>query len=59
MGLIEQDKDDNKFVDCAIASNAEYIVTNDKHFDILKAISWPQISVVALQEFAEQLKRYH
>lgn len=55
-GLIEQDKDDNKFVDCAIASNAEYIVTNDKHFDILKAISWPQISVVALQEFAEQLK---
>ena len=22
--------------DCAIAANAEYIVTNDKHFDVLK-----------------------
>lgn len=31
-GLIEQDWDDNKFVDCAIVTNAEYIVTEDAHF---------------------------
>ena len=32
--LIQQDTDDNKFVDCAIAATARYIVTNDKHYDI-------------------------
>ena len=30
-GLIEVDKDDNKFVDCAIACDAKCIVTEDKH----------------------------
>jgi uncharacterized protein len=30
------DVDDNKFVDCAIASNSSYIVTNDKDFNLLK-----------------------
>ncbi|MBQ4379917.1 MAG: putative toxin-antitoxin system toxin component, PIN family [Bacteroidaceae bacterium] len=30
-GLIKTDVDDNKFVDCAIASDAEYIVTNDSY----------------------------
>ena len=34
--LIEQDKDDNKFVDCAIAANAKYIVSEDAHFKQLK-----------------------
>ena len=34
-GLITADPDDNKFVDCAVAADAEYIVTNDKHFSIL------------------------
>jgi len=34
--LIEAGADDNKFDDCAVAANAEYIVTNDAHFDILK-----------------------
>ena len=30
--LIEVDKDDNKFVDCAIAAHAKCIVTNDHHY---------------------------
>ena len=30
--LIEQDKDDNKFVNCAIAANARFIVPEDAHF---------------------------
>lgn len=29
--LIKKDPDDNKFVDCAIVSNAKYIVTQDRH----------------------------
>ena len=50
-GLITSDTDDNKFVDCAIAANAEYIVTNDKHFDVLKNIPWPKLAVITIIEF--------
>lgn len=54
-GLIEQDVDDNKFVDCAIASDAEYIVTNDSHFKVLKEIDWPKVAIMTIQEFASQI----
>ena len=54
-GLITADVDDNKFVDCAIAADAEYIVTNDKHFVVLKIISWPKLSVIKIKEFVVQL----
>ena len=57
-GLIEQDLDDNKFVDCAVAANAEYIVTNDTHFNILKEIDWPKVLVVTIQDFAKQIANY-
>ena len=32
--LIKSDPDDNKFVDCAIVANADYIVTEDTHFNV-------------------------
>lgn len=51
--LIEQDLDDNKFVDCAIASNADYIVTNDSHFAVLKSIPWPKVIVTSINEFIQ------
>jgi len=34
--LIKADPDDNKFVDCAVAGIAKFIVTEDHHYDILK-----------------------
>ena len=40
--LIEADHDDNKFVDCAFAANATYIVSDDKHYDVLKEVEFPQ-----------------
>ena len=43
--LIAVDPDDNKFVDCAIVTNAEYIVSQDKHFNILKKIDFPKVNV--------------
>ena len=49
--LIEADHDDDKFVDCAFAANATYIVSDDKHFDVLKDISFPQLLVLRLKEF--------
>lgn len=56
--LIEQDKDDNKFVDCAIAANAQYIVSEDAHFKHLKNISFPTVNVIRLGEFMNLLMQY-
>jgi putative PIN family toxin of toxin-antitoxin system len=53
--LIEADHDDNKFVDCAFAANATYIVSDDKHYDVLKEVDFPQILVLKLKEFLELL----
>ena len=55
-GLITADTDDNKFVDCAIAADAEYIVTNDKHFEVLNSIPWPKLSVINIKEFVAQIQ---
>ena len=54
-GLIQEDYDDNKFVDCAVAADAECIVTNDSHFSILKQIEWPKLTVISIKEFTMQL----
>ena len=54
--LIAADPDDNKFVDCAFAANATYIVSNDKHFDVLKKIKYPPLHVIKLIEFLQILK---
>lgn len=54
--LIEYDVDDNKFVDCAIAANAKYIITNDAHFSHLKDIPFPKIDIINLNAFLELLQ---
>lgn len=54
-GLIEQDPDDNKFVDCAIIAGADYIVSEDAHFRILADIPFPSVAVIRLDEFIKDL----
>lgn len=49
--LIYNDPDDNKFVDCAIAGTADYLITNDTDFNVLKQVSFPKITVLSLYEF--------
>ena len=49
--LITADPDDDKFVDCAIAGGCDYIVTNDRHFNVLKVIDFPPVKVINLEEF--------
>ena len=49
--LIEADPDDNKFADVAIAASADYLVTNDRHFEVLKQLEFPRVPVVSLQDF--------
>lgn len=57
MELITTDPDDNKFVDCAFAANATYIVSDDTHYDVLREITFPPILVLKLQAFIEKLKQ--
>ena len=57
-GLIEVDKDDNKFVDCAIAANAKCIVTEDNHFNILKSIAFPKVEVIGIDDFKIYLESW-
>ncbi len=53
--LIQQDEDDNKFVDCAIVSNAKCIVSEDRHFEILKTIDFPKVDILGIDEFVNTL----
>jgi len=54
--LITADPEDNKYVDCAIRSNADFIVTNNKHFNILKQINFPKVTCITIEEFMDKLK---
>lgn len=53
--LIKDDPDDNKFADCAIAPGADYLVTFDKHFNVLKTLEFPKVTVVHPNEFKQVL----
>ena len=55
--LITADPDDNKFVDCAVASGATYIVSNDHHFQELKLYKFPQVDVRSLIDFLEIVRK--
>ena len=54
--LITQDPDDNKFVDCAIAAGAKFLVSDDKHFNILKEIKFPKVELIKTEEFRDLLE---
>ena len=54
--LIEDDHDDDKFVDCAFAANATFIVSDDKHYNVLKDIDFPKLLVLKLKEFLDLLR---
>ncbi len=55
--LIPKDPDDNKYVDCAIAFSADYLVTEDKHFNVLKKVDFPKVNVINADQFLEILKQ--
>ena len=52
-GLISIDPDDNKFVDCAIVSQADFLVTDDTHFKELQKNNFPPVQVISLDKFSE------
>ena len=53
MGIITADPDDNKFVDCAFAAGADYLVSEDSHFNVLRTTFFPKLNLVTLDEFMQ------
>ena len=51
------DLDDNKFVDCAFASNAHFIVSDDRVFQNLDKVDFPKIHRMTLNEFHDFLEK--
>lgn len=49
--LISADLDDNKFIDAYIAGQADYIITNDKHFNELSKVEFPKVICFKLKDF--------
>jgi putative PIN family toxin of toxin-antitoxin system len=54
--LVTADPDDNKFVDCAVIANADYLVSEDSHFKILESIQFPKVNVITLEQFQNDLQ---
>lgn len=55
--LTKKDRDDNKFVDCAIASNADYIISEDTDFDVLNKIEFPRVKILKINDFKIMLNQ--
>lgn len=49
--LIKNDPDDNKFSDCYIAAQADYLISYDRHFRVLKEIDFPSVTCLTIEEF--------
>ena len=49
--LIAQDPDDDKFVDAYVASSADIIITNDRHYKVLEKIKFPPVSFCKIIDF--------
>lgn len=55
--IITKDADDNKFVDCALNGRANFLVTDDRHYNILKKIGFPPIRIIRTSAFLEDFKK--
>lgn len=53
--LIQHDPDDDKFVDCAVAANADFLVSNDKDYLVLKKLFFPPVKVISVDQFEKIL----
>jgi len=52
---ISADVDDNKFFDVAVVANADFIVTNDNHFNEVKKLNFPIVNIITAQSFLEMV----
>ena len=54
--LASKDEDDNKFIDCAVAANADFIISNDKDLRRLNPIEFPPMKIISSDEFENEFK---
>lgn len=55
--MIEDDPDDDKFTDAAVVGNADFVVTNDRHFNRLHDIPFPKVGLLSFADFCDRLKQ--
>lgn len=53
--VITSDPDDNKFFDTSVAANADYLITNDRHFNEVKRLNFPKVNIISADEFLQIL----
>lgn len=53
--VVDQDPDDNKFLDAAFVGEVDYLVSGDKH--LLEIKEFRQIPIISLREFLDQIER--
>jgi len=51
--LVEQDPDDDKFVNAYVAGQADYLVTDDRHFRSVLSARFPAVRVVSAEAFMD------
>jgi putative PIN family toxin of toxin-antitoxin system len=54
--IIKSDPDDDKFIECAVALNAQYIITGDK--EVLDIKNYMGIKVVTPNQFLEEFDNF-
>ena len=52
--VINEHPADNKFLECALAANADYIVSGDKH--VLRVATYKKIKMLSVSDFLNMLK---
>ena len=52
--VIKEDPDDDKFIECAVEGDAEYLISRDKH--LLKLKKYKKIRIVKPEEFLKSFK---
>ncbi len=53
--MIPKDPDDDKFIDCAILANVDFLITNDLHFEAAKKMKFPAVNIINAIDFLEIL----
>ena len=53
--VIQEHPADNKFLECALAAKANYIVSGDKH--LLKVVSYKKLKILSVNNFLQLINK--
>jgi putative PIN family toxin of toxin-antitoxin system len=49
--IVQDDPNDNQFIDCAVAAKADYLITGDRH--LLKLAAFRMVKIISVDSFLE------